>query len=108
MSLTSYRAAPPRDKPLRACLEKTSGETGLVNAATAPILSVPKGFLRRQPGGHMAGGCGRYVPTQARFGKGAAGGFFDFVTGKWGRNGLKPSRRSSLLPKVRSRTNLST
>jgi hypothetical protein len=31
MSLTSYRAAPPRDKPLRA-LQKTDAETNLANA----------------------------------------------------------------------------
>src|SRR5690348_5830392 len=43
--------------------------------------SVPKGFLRRLPGGHKAGGCGRYVPMPNWFGKGAARGFFDFVTG---------------------------
>jgi len=77
---------------LRACLEKTSGETGLVNAATAPILFVPKGFLRRQPGGHVAGGCGRYVPTPNRFGKGAGGAFFDFVTGKMAGNGRERLR----------------
>src|SRR4029453_513102 len=48
MSLTSYRAAPPRVKPLR-CLRKTGPE---VNRATRvrrrSILS--GGFLRRQPG----------------------------------------------------------
>src|ERR1700716_277828 len=44
MSLTSYRAAPPRDKPLRA-FAKT--ET-IWPTPEAPIPS--GGFLRRQPG----------------------------------------------------------
>ncbi len=54
MSLTSYRAAPPRDKPLRAS-PKT--ETDLANAE-APIPS--GGFLRRQPGPKPLGASGMY------------------------------------------------
>src|SRR4029453_13902505 len=48
MSLTSYRAAPPRVKPLR-CLRKTGPE---VNRPTrVRRRSIPSGgFLRRQPG----------------------------------------------------------
>jgi hypothetical protein len=48
MSLTSYRAAPPRDKPLRA-LRETGDETAF-QRAWARRKSRPQGFLRRQPG----------------------------------------------------------
>ena len=37
------------------------------------------GFLIRQPGPEPLG-CGRYVPTQARFGKGCGASFPDFMT----------------------------
>src|ERR1700755_1804881 len=47
MSLTSYRAAPPRDKPLRA-LEESLLETG--KRRGLPRQTVSKGFLRRLPG----------------------------------------------------------
>ena len=43
MSLTSYRAAPPRDKPLRA-LPKTGAETNLAQRPRAPIR-----LIRRLP-----------------------------------------------------------
>src|ERR1700733_4108057 len=48
MSLTSYRAAPPRDKLLRA-FEKTGTETNWAHAQGR--RSIPSGgFLRRRPG----------------------------------------------------------
>ena len=47
MSLTSYRAAPPRDKPLRA-LGESLFETVERRGCRAKIR--PEGFLRRQPG----------------------------------------------------------
>src|SRR5580658_3502163 len=77
MSLTSYRAAPPRDKPLRA-FEKTGPETNLAHAQGR--RSIPSGgFLRRQPG-QMPLGCERYVPTQSGFGKARDRSFRDFMT----------------------------
>src|ERR1700757_3693510 len=56
MSLTSYRAAPPRDKPFARLCEKTGGETGLANAAAAPIPPSP-----RLPEKATRGPCGRRV-----------------------------------------------
>src|SRR5882757_6021032 len=47
MSLTSYRAAPPRDKPLRAFEKPKRNESG--QRPRAPI-DRSGGFLRRQPG----------------------------------------------------------
>ena len=47
MSLTSYRAAPPRDKPLRALGESIS-ETGKRRGLPRQIRL--EGFLRRRPG----------------------------------------------------------
>ena len=47
MSLTSYRAAPPRDKPLRA-LGESLFETGKRRGLPRHIR--PEGFLRRHPG----------------------------------------------------------
>jgi hypothetical protein len=57
MSLTSYRAAPPRDKPLRT-LSKTNCRNGSGQRFEASIPS--GGFLRRQPlpdAGGVAGLC---------------------------------------------------
>jgi hypothetical protein len=73
MSLTSYRAAPPRDKPLRAFSSKNRNGFG---HAEAPIPS--GGFLRRQPGPKPLG-CERYVPTPMRFGKGRERSFRGFM-----------------------------
>jgi hypothetical protein len=77
MSLTSYRAAPPRDKPLHT-LEETNGETGLANAAEArrsiPSQRLPEKATPRA----MPLGCGRYVPTLIRFGKGRNRLFYRF------------------------------
>ena len=58
MSLTSYRAAPPRDKPLRA-LSKTDAETNLANARGRRSIR-SGGFLRRQPGRTPLGASGMY------------------------------------------------
>src|SRR5438045_8569799 len=78
MSLTSYRAAPPRDKPLRA-FSKTA-ETALANAARRRSIR-SGGFLRRQPLAY-ARGRGGCVPTRARFGKARQAGFQDFMMAK--------------------------
>src|SRR4051794_2620120 len=66
MSLTSYRAAPPRDKPLRA-FKKTIPKRIWHNAGRRRSIR-SGGFLRRLPLAD-ANGCKRYVPTQTRFGK---------------------------------------
>ena len=84
MSLTSYRAAPPRDKLLRA-LPKTNCRNGSGQRPKAPFPS--GGFLRRQPLAYALG-CERYVPTRARFGKGREVTFEDFVTAKFAKTGL--------------------
>src|SRR6266576_1530527 len=75
MSLTSYRAAPPRDKPLRAS-PKT--ETDLANAE-API---PSGdFLRRQPGPKPLGASGMYQ-RRCALERGRERSFREFMTAK--------------------------
>src|SRR5882724_635374 len=84
MSLTSYRAAPPRDKPLRA-LPKTNCRNGSGQRPKAPFPS--GGFLRRQPLA-MPSGRGGYVPTRACFGKGRELTFEDFVTAKFAKSRL--------------------
>ena len=79
MSLTSYRAAPPRVKPL-LCLRENAGDGGLrADAVRVACFSRPKGFLGRQPRARPVG-CEGYVPTEAAFGKGHEGVFFDFMT----------------------------
>src|ERR1700728_3234704 len=58
MSLTSYRAAPPRDNPLRA-FKKTGPETNWAHAQGR--RSIPSGgFLRRRPGQMPLGASGMY------------------------------------------------
>src|ERR1700676_914682 len=84
MSLTSYRAAPPRDKPLRA-LSKTNCRNGSCQRLKAPFPS--GGFLRRQPLA-MPSGRGGYVPTRACFGKGREVTFEDFVTANSSNRGF--------------------
>src|SRR3977135_4058603 len=66
MSLTSYRAAPPRDKPLHA-LSKTGAETKLAHARRRRSIR-SGGFLRRQPGPKPLGASGMYqrVPALER------------------------------------------
>jgi hypothetical protein len=79
MSLTSYRAAPPRDKPLHALsknrMPKRSGQRP--GAPINPVRRLPEKTTRAN-----ALGCGRYVPTRARFGKGHEASFADFVRGQ--------------------------
>src|SRR3954452_18807177 len=76
MSLTSYRAAPPRDKPLRT----------FENPNRKRIWPTPGGADRSGPGvpekatPGKAPGCERYVPTRARFGKGRRPSFRVFIT----------------------------
>jgi hypothetical protein len=95
MSLTSYRAAPPRDKPLRAL---SNAETNLANAqARRSILS--GGFLRRQPW-PKALGCEAYVPTPVHFGKGPEAIFEDFMTIKNRHFAPKRPLPKALLPEV--------
>src|SRR4051794_30765412 len=64
MSLTSYRAAPPRDKPLRASSGPEINRSQRRKASIGQVLR----FLRTQPGATPLG-CERYVSTPARFGK---------------------------------------
>src|SRR3954467_12014619 len=74
MSLTSYRAAPPRDKPLRASSGPEINRSQRRKASIGQVLR----FLRRQPGATPLG-CERYVSTPARFGKArivSFGGFY--------------------------------
>jgi hypothetical protein len=79
MSLTSYRAAPPRDKPLRA-LSKNRMPKRLWPTPRAPIDPVrrlPEKATRAMPLGRN-----RYVPTRARFGKARERSFRDFMPPK--------------------------
>jgi hypothetical protein len=77
MSLTSYRAAPPRDKPLlrlhkKPCRNQWNQRVG------APIDPV-RSFLRRQPGQRP---WVRAVCTNANpLWKGLAAGFSEFYDG---------------------------
>src|ERR1700756_1468434 len=81
MSLTSYRAAPPRVKPL-LCLRENAGDDGSGPTLLAWLASpVPKASLEGNPGAKPVG-CGGYVPTRAAFGKGCGDVFFDFMTGR--------------------------
>jgi hypothetical protein len=56
MSLTSYRAAPPRDKPLRALKERLE-KRGEANAAAAPIFR-PQRLPEKAPRAIKAAGAG--------------------------------------------------
>src|SRR5437016_529270 len=76
MSLTSYRAAPPRDKSLRAFSQKT--EMDLANAWGAdPVRRLPEKATRAKAPGRE-----RYVPTPMRFGKARERSFREFMTAK--------------------------
>jgi hypothetical protein len=68
MSLTSYRAAPPRDKPLRAFAknQRRNGFGPRPRAPINPIRRLPEKATRAK-----APGCERYVPMQGGFGKAA-------------------------------------
>src|SRR5579872_1114700 len=89
MSLTSYRAAPPRDKPLPSLSKKPKR---LDQRPRAPLPS--RGFLRRQPlaagGLEVAGGM-----YQCRCALERAAGllFIDFVTGKISQIALLAAKR---------------
>src|ERR1700747_1152023 len=86
MSLTSYRAAPPRDKPLH-CLDlgKPGTRAGSRGSRAGHPCQLPeKASLRALPRG-----CGGYVSIRTCFGKGFGRSFFDFVTGKMSQNGAK-------------------
>ena len=78
MSLTSYRAAPPRDKPLRA-LKETGDETGFSTRLSAP--NIPSARLpEKATRGLKPVGYEGYVPMPVCFGKGQEAAFFDFMT----------------------------
>jgi hypothetical protein len=97
MSLTSYRAAPPRDKPLRAFL-KTEPETNLANARGRRSVR-SGGFLRRRPGQ-----CPwvRGVCTNARpLWKGPRAIFSGFYGGRNGHSRAKLAHSSRSGQKVR-------
>src|SRR3569832_742939 len=81
MSLTSYRAAPPRVKHL-LCLRLNPGDDRLRPALFAWLVSsVPKASLEGNPGAKPVG-CGAYVSRRTGFGKGCGNVFFDFMTGE--------------------------
>src|SRR5438270_608126 len=73
MSLTSYRAAPPRDNHC-APSSKAVSERLKANALERVVQSVLKLPEKATPG-QSPEECGRYVPTQTRFGKGIGGVF---------------------------------
>src|ERR1700712_2277884 len=79
MSLTSYRAAPPRDKPLHAFSKnRCRNEIGpRPKAPIDPVRRLPEKATRAK-----APRCERYVPTHVRFGKGRMRSFRDFMTDK--------------------------
>src|ERR1700733_1120002 len=78
MSLTSYRAAPPRDKPLRAFENRTRNESGpRPRAPINPVRRLPEKSTRAN-----ALRCERYVPTQSGFGKARDRSFGDFMTAR--------------------------
>src|SRR5258708_9377980 len=92
MSLTSYRAAPPRDKPLRASLKT---ETDLATPE-APIPS--GGFLRRQPGPRPLGASGMYQ-RRCALERAASDSFRGFMTVKT-RYFPRQAPREAPLPEV--------
>src|SRR5665213_1923212 len=76
MSLTSYRAAPPRDKPLRSLIKKPVPRRQRLRASIDPVRRLPE---KANPE-HKPLGRERYVPTQGGFGKARSRSFIDFVT----------------------------
>ena len=85
MSLTSYRAAPPRDKP---CLPRQGAGTE-TNSADAwgvnrSVWRLPEKATRAK----ALKGCERYVPTCVRFGKAHEVTFDDFMMAKTTESGL--------------------
>ena len=93
MSLTSYRAAPPRDKPLRA-FSKTDAETNLAQRPRAPINPV-----RRLPEKATLGKCPwvRAVCTNAHpLWKGPRAIFSGFYDGQTTHYLIKSARKATL------------
>src|SRR3984957_21197680 len=93
MSLTSYRAAPPRDKPLLA-FSKNRFRNGCGYRPGAPIEPFRRLPEKVTPGN--APGCERYVPTQACFGKAHKPPFPVFMTIKLRDSGPNRPRESAL------------
>src|SRR5260221_7422218 len=93
MSLTSFRAAPPRDKPLRAFSEKPKR---IWPTPEAPIPS--GGFLRRQPGPRPLGASGMYQ-RRCALERAASDSFRGFMTVKT-RYFPRQAPREAPLPEV--------
>src|ERR1700742_603732 len=98
MSLTSYRAAPPRDKPLLA-LSKTDFRNEFGQRPKAPIDPVRRLPERATPGNAL--GCERYVPTRTCFGKGHKPSFPVFMTAKLRVSEAKPAPARASCQKFR-------
>ena len=81
MSLTSYRAAPPRDKPLRSLLKnRCRNEPPTPEASIDPVRRLPeKASPERTPLGRE-----RYVPMQDGFGKARRPIFYRFYDAETG------------------------
>src|SRR5215472_4392668 len=106
MSLTSYRAAPPRDKPLHALRESRFLRNRQLTRPAAPF-SVPKGSLRRQPGAN-ADRVRAGITNADPLWKGFGAAFFDFMTPHLCEDFMRnqpPTR--ALLPEVSQRISLS-
>src|SRR6201995_2279126 len=88
MSLTSYRAAPPRDKPVGA-LGESLLETG--KRRGLPRQTVSKGFLRRQPGAN-ADRVRAVCTNAAPLWKGFGARFFRFYDAQIVRKPLETGR----------------
>ena len=102
MSLTSYRAAPPRDKPLRA-FAKNRFRNGFGQRPKAPIDPVRR--LPEKATRANALGCERYVPTQGGFGKAHRSTFEYFMTVKT-RDSAPKRAGNALLPEVGQKQSL--
>src|ERR1700754_2417916 len=78
MSLTSYRAAPPRVTVVPASPEGLEAKpTQRARAPIGPFQRLPEKATRAK-----ASGCEAYVSTPVPFGKGKRAPFEDFMTGK--------------------------
>src|SRR5579871_677851 len=91
MSLTSYRAAPPRDKPCAPSEEKAGKTCKWPGLATAPILRperLPEKATRKPLGTRARGVCTNAGPLW----KGCRGRFFRFCDREMGRNRSKSLR----------------
>src|ERR1700692_2492340 len=102
MSLTSYRAAPPREKPLRA-LAKNRCRNGFGQRPKAPIDPIRR--LPEKATRANALGCERYVPTQGGFGKAHRPTFEYFMTVKT-RDSAPNRAGNALLPEVGQKQSL--